>query len=122
MPSRVVVGAAADVSSGGRKSTTTTDASGASSNEFNVFDSEPPRLSQTRASRSSRERRRALEILTGTPHGVTEHFLLGHGLLRGDALKPCARKLAIVVTEPVADRGVTLMVERIRIGRWPNRA
>jgi hypothetical protein len=46
MPSRVVVGVTGDVSSGGRKSTTTTDASGMSSNEFNVFDSETARLSR----------------------------------------------------------------------------
>jgi hypothetical protein len=67
------------------------------------------------ASRSSREQRRALEILAGTPRGLTEHFLLGHGfsvdMLSGLVLA----KLAIVVTEPMADRGVTLMVERIRI-------
>jgi opacity protein-like surface antigen len=43
MPSRVVVGVTGDVSSGGRKSTTTTDASGTSSYEFNVFDSETAR-------------------------------------------------------------------------------
>jgi outer membrane immunogenic protein len=43
MPSRVVVGVTGDVSSGGRKSTTTVDASGASSNEVNVFDGETAR-------------------------------------------------------------------------------
>jgi opacity protein-like surface antigen/outer membrane receptor protein involved in Fe transport len=43
MPSRVVVGVTGDVSSGGRKLTTTTDASGTSSNEFNVFDNETAR-------------------------------------------------------------------------------
>jgi hypothetical protein len=31
------------------------------------------------ACRSSREQRRALEMLAGTPRGLTEHFLLGHG-------------------------------------------
>jgi len=42
-PSRVVLGIEGDVSSGGRKTTTVTDASGTSSNEFNVFDSETAR-------------------------------------------------------------------------------
>ncbi len=43
LPSRVVLGVEADVSSGGRKTTTITDASGTSSIESNVFDSETVR-------------------------------------------------------------------------------
>jgi hypothetical protein len=67
------------------------------------------------ASRSSRERRRALEILAGTPRGLTEHFLIGHGFAVEMLSSLVLAKFAIVVTEPVADRGMTLMVERIRI-------
>jgi opacity protein-like surface antigen len=43
MPSRVVIGLAADVSSGGTHVTTTTDASGTSANQTTVFDSETVR-------------------------------------------------------------------------------
>jgi opacity protein-like surface antigen/outer membrane receptor protein involved in Fe transport len=43
MPSRVVLGVVGDVSSGGRKAVTITDASGISTNELNVFDSETVR-------------------------------------------------------------------------------
>ena len=40
MPSRVVIGMSADVSSGSRKTVTTADASGTATYETNVFDSE----------------------------------------------------------------------------------
>jgi opacity protein-like surface antigen len=43
MPSRVVLGISADVSSGSRRMSTTTDASGTSTNQTNVFDSEAVR-------------------------------------------------------------------------------
>ena len=43
LPSRVVLGVEADVSSGGIRQTTTTDASGTSSNLTTVFDSETVR-------------------------------------------------------------------------------
>jgi opacity protein-like surface antigen/outer membrane receptor protein involved in Fe transport len=43
-PSRLLMGIAGDISSGGRKDTTTTDASGTSSIESNVFDSETMRV------------------------------------------------------------------------------
>ena len=43
MPSRVVIGLSADISSGGTKVTTTTDASGTSANQTTVFDSETVR-------------------------------------------------------------------------------
>ena len=43
MPSRVVLGVEADVSSGGKKITTITDASGTSANQTTVFDSETVR-------------------------------------------------------------------------------
>ena len=43
MPSRVVLGVEADVSSGGTRVTTTTDASGTSANQTTVFDSETVR-------------------------------------------------------------------------------
>ncbi len=43
MPSRVVLGMAADISSGGTKVSTTTDASGTSANQTTVFDSETVR-------------------------------------------------------------------------------
>jgi hypothetical protein len=76
-----------------------------------------PRLAPPpRKRRLTREQRRALKKLAGTPRGLTEHLLLGHGfsdetlsgLLRAD--------LAIVVTEPMMARpGVTIIVERIRI-------
>jgi hypothetical protein len=66
--------------------------------------------------RSSREQRRALEMLAGTPRGLTEHFLLGHGFSVEMLSRLVLAKLAIVVTEPMASHlGATLMVERIRI-------
>ena len=43
MPSRVVLGVAADVTSGGTRTTTVTDASGTSANQTTVFDSETVR-------------------------------------------------------------------------------
>jgi hypothetical protein len=68
------------------------------------------------ASRSSREQRRALEILAGIPRGLTEHFLLGHGFAVEMLSSLVLAKLAIGVTEPMmARRGVALTVERIRI-------
>ena len=55
-------------------------------------------------------------MLAGTPRGLTEQFLLGHGFSVEMLSSLVLAKLAIVVTEPVmADRGVTLMIERIRI-------
>jgi hypothetical protein len=68
------------------------------------------------ASRSSREQRRALELLAGTPRGLTEHFLLGHGFSVEMLSRLVLAKLATVVTETMTERrGVTLMIERIRI-------
>jgi hypothetical protein len=68
------------------------------------------------ADRFSREQRRALKMLAGTPRGLTENFLLAHGF-SVEMLSSLARaKLATVVTEPMmTERGVTLVVERIRI-------
>ena len=43
MPSRVVLGVAADVTSGGTKTITTTDAFGTAANQATVFDSETVR-------------------------------------------------------------------------------
>jgi hypothetical protein len=55
-------------------------------------------------------------MLAGTPRGLTEHFLLGHGFSAEVLSRLVVAKLATVVTEPMmARRGVTLMVERIRI-------
>jgi hypothetical protein len=68
------------------------------------------------ASRSSRERRRALEMLAGTRRGLTEHFLLTHGFSVETLSSLALAKLVIVVTEPMtAHRAATFMVERIRI-------
>jgi hypothetical protein len=66
--------------------------------------------------RFSREQRRALKKLAGTPRGRTEQLLLAHGfsieMLRGLV----RAQLATVVTEPMMARpGVTILVERIRI-------
>lgn len=66
--------------------------------------------------RFSREQRRALKKLAGAPRGLTEHLLLAYGfsveMLSGLVLA----ELATVVTEPMrARRGLTIMVERIRI-------
>jgi hypothetical protein len=64
----------------------------------------------------SRERRRALKKLAGTPRGLTQHFLLAHGFSVALLSSLVLSKLATVVTEPImARQGVTLMVERIRI-------
>jgi hypothetical protein len=55
-------------------------------------------------------------MLAGTPRGLTEHFLLGHGFSVEMLSRLVLAKLAIVVTEPMASHlGATLMVERIRI-------
>ncbi len=73
-----------------------------------------PSISST--CRFSRERRRALKKLAGTPRGLTEHFLLAHGFSVALLSSLVLSKLATVVTEPaMARQGVTLLVERIRI-------
>jgi hypothetical protein len=55
-------------------------------------------------------------MLAGTPRGLTEHFLLAHGFSVETLSSLVRAELATVVTEPVIERrGVTLMVERIRI-------
>ena len=68
------------------------------------------------ASRFSREQRRALKKLAGTPRGLTEDLLIAHGFSVEMLSSLVLAKLATVVTEPMmTDRGVTTMVERIRI-------
>ena len=68
------------------------------------------------ASRFSREQRRALKMLAGSPRGLTEHFLLAHGFSVEMLSSLVLAKLAAIVTEPVMERrGVTLIVELIRI-------
>ena len=65
------------------------------------------RPSTSSASRSSREQRRALERLAGTPRGLTEHFLLAHGFSVEVLSSRVLAKLAIVVAEPmIAHRGL----------------
>jgi hypothetical protein len=55
-------------------------------------------------------------MLAGTPRGLTEPFLLGHGFSTEMLSSLVLGELAIVVTEPMTvHRGATLMVERIRI-------
>jgi hypothetical protein len=74
------------------------------------------RASAYPASGFSREQRRALKKLAGTPRGLTKQFLLAHGFSVDMLSSLVLAKLATVVTEPtMARRGVTLMVERIRI-------
>jgi hypothetical protein len=66
--------------------------------------------------RFSREQRRALKKLAGTPRGLTEHLLIAHGFSVELLSGLVHAQLAAVVTEPMmARRGVTTMVERIRI-------
>jgi hypothetical protein len=68
------------------------------------------------ASRFSREQRRALQKLAGTPRGLTEHFLLAHGFSLEMLSSLVLARLATIVTEPMMARpGVTLMVELMRI-------
>jgi hypothetical protein len=74
-------------------------------------------------SRSSREQRRALKLLAGTPRGLTENFLLAHGFSVEMLSSLVLAELATIVTEPMMVRpGVTVMVELIRItdagGMW----
>jgi hypothetical protein len=66
--------------------------------------------------RVSREQRRALKKLAGTPRGLPEHLLMAHGF-SVEVLSGLVRaELATVVIEPLREpRGVTIMVERIRI-------
>jgi MinD superfamily P-loop ATPase len=67
-------------------------------------------------SRFIREQRRALKKLAGTPRGLTEHLLIAHGFSVEMLSGLVHAQLAIVVTEPtMARRGVTTMIERIRI-------
>jgi hypothetical protein len=75
-----------------------------------------PRKKRSTFSVFSRERRRALKKLAGTPRGHTEKLLLAHGF-SVEMLRGLVRDgLATVVTEPMMDRpGVTIIVERIRI-------
>jgi hypothetical protein len=55
-------------------------------------------------------------MLAGTPHGLTEHFLLAHGFSVEKLSRLVLANLATIVTEPMmAHRGATLMVQRIRI-------
>jgi hypothetical protein len=55
-------------------------------------------------------------MLAGTPRGLTQQFLLAHGFSVEMLSSLVLAKLATVVIEPaMARRGVTLMVERIRI-------
>jgi hypothetical protein len=55
-------------------------------------------------------------MLAGTPRGLTQQFLLVHGFSVEMLSSLVLAKLATVVIEPaMARRGVTLMVERIRI-------
>jgi hypothetical protein len=67
-------------------------------------------------SRFSREQCRALKKLAGAPRGLTEQLLLAHGF-SVEILRSLVRaQLATVVSEPMmARRGVTIIVERIRI-------
>jgi hypothetical protein len=66
--------------------------------------------------RFSREQRRALKKLAGTPRGLSEHLLIAHGFSVKLLCGLVHAQLAAVVTEPMAARrGVTTLVERIRI-------
>jgi hypothetical protein len=64
----------------------------------------------------TREQQRALKKLAGTPRGLTEHLLIAHGFSIETLSDLVLADLATVVSEPLAARrGVTIMVERIRI-------
>jgi hypothetical protein len=66
--------------------------------------------------RFNREQRRALKKLAGTPLGLTEHLLIAHGFSVELLCGLVHAQLAAVVTEPMAARrGLTTLVERIRI-------
>ncbi len=68
------------------------------------------------ACRSSREQRRALEMLAGTQRGLTEQFLLARGFSVEMLSSLVLAEFATVVIEPVtAHRAATFVVERIRI-------
>jgi hypothetical protein len=64
----------------------------------------------------SREQRRALKKLAGAPRGLTEYLLIARGF-SAEMLSGLVRaELATVVIEPMrVRRGLTIMVERIRI-------
>jgi len=74
--------------------------------------------------RFSREQRRALKKLAGAPRGLTEHLLIiAHGFSVEMLSGLVHAELATVVTEPTrARRGLTIMVERIRITNAGRRA
>jgi hypothetical protein len=66
--------------------------------------------------RFSRQRRRALKKLAGTPRGLTERLLIAHGFSVEMLSGLVQANLATVVTEPMKEpRGVINMIERIRI-------
>jgi hypothetical protein len=67
-------------------------------------------------SRFSREQRRALKKLAGAPRGLTEYLLIARGFSAEMLSDLVLAELATVVTEPMkARRGLTILVERIRI-------
>jgi hypothetical protein len=64
----------------------------------------------------SREQRRALTKLANAPRGLTEYLLIAHGFSSEMLSGLVHAELATVVTEPLrVRRGLTIMVERIRI-------
>jgi hypothetical protein len=65
---------------------------------------------------SSRKQRRALEMLTRAPRGLTEHFLLARSFSVEMLSSLVLAKLATVMTGPMMEhRGATFTVERIHI-------
>jgi hypothetical protein len=74
--------------------------------------------------RFSREQRRALKKLAGTPRGVTEHLLIAHGFSVELLCGLVHAQLAAVVTEPIAARGgvttrLSASASRMQVGLGP---
>ena len=64
----------------------------------------------------SPEQRRALELLAGSPRGVTEAVLMVYGLPAEMLARLVLAELATVVTETIkAGNGRKIRVERVRI-------
>jgi hypothetical protein len=65
--------------------------------------------------RLTADQRRALRLLAGAPHGVTEAMMLAHGFRREMLARLVLRGLATVTTGTMRAGAATMKVERYRI-------
>jgi hypothetical protein len=65
--------------------------------------------------RLTADQRRALRLLAGAPHGVTEAMRLAHGFRREMLARLVLRGLATITTGTMRAGAATMKVERYRI-------